>query len=384
MRAVILGRRDIETQVSSLRIWENRDEKRTRRVVGELYVNFSWPASLARPVCRPRMDWRNLVRSLVIVLALAAAWPAAARSAACTQSEACLDRLVLSTGGTIPLYRSHPLARSEAVRRVVLVVHGNQRDADRYYDRVVAAASADFGLDDLVLLAPNFQTLDDHPVPRGHYWSSHGWKIGNRSLDRARISSFAVLDEVLATVCSAEASVFPNLHTVVIVGHSAGGQFVNRYAAGGAGCTDPEIEVRYVIMNPSSYLYVDARRRAKASGSFGAVHIACAGYDQYKYGLHGLNAYMRHVGVDRIRQRLFTRHTWYLAGERDTATGGSLDGRCEAGLQGPNRLARFANYRDYARLFDDWKGAEFVTVPGVGHDGGRMLKSDIARRILFN
>ena len=51
--------------------------------------------------------------------------------------------------------------------------------------------------------------------------------------------------------------IFPNLKTVVVVGHSAGGQFVNRYAAGGAGCPNPLVEVRYVIMNPSSYLYVD-------------------------------------------------------------------------------------------------------------------------------
>jgi len=266
---------------------------------------------------------------------------------------------------------------------VVLVVHGNQRDADRYFDRAVAAASADGGFGDLLLLAPNFQTLDDQPVDRGHYWSSHGWKIGNRSLDRARISSFAVMDEVLARVCAAAPGIFPNLQTVVIVGHSAGGQFVNRYAAGGAGCANPGVKVRYVVMNPSSYLYVDGRRRSKTTGAFSVMNFGCAGYDEYKYGLHGLNSYMKHVGPDQIRKRLFTRQTWYLAGDRDTATGGSLDGRCEANVQGSNRLARFANYRDYASLFENWTGAEFVTVPGIGHDGGKMLKSDIARHIIF-
>jgi len=266
----------------------------------------------------------------------------------------------------------------------VVVVHGNQRDADRYFDRAVAAASDDGKLDDLVILAPNFQTLEDHPAPRGHYWSSHGWKIGNRSRDPARISSFAVMDEVLARVCSSADRIFPQLHTVVIVGHSAGGQFVNRYAAGGNGCTDPAVEVRYVIMNPSSYLYVDGRRRSKSQGAFSVISYGCAGYDDYKYGLHGLNSYMKLAGPDRIRNRLFTRQTYYLAGEQDTRSGSSLDRSCEANIQGPNRLARFANYRDYSDLFEDWKGAEFLTVPGVGHDGRRMLNSDIARRIIFD
>jgi pimeloyl-ACP methyl ester carboxylesterase len=292
--------------------------------------------------------------------------------------------LTLSTGGTIPYYRSLPLVRNDSVQHVVIVVHGKQRDADRYYDRAVAAASADRALSDLVLLAPNFRTLEDRPAAREHYWSSHGWKIGNKSLDRNRISSFAVMNELLARVCSIEPAIFPNLQTIVIVGHSAGGQFVGRYVAGGTECLNQAVDVRYVVMNPSSYLYVDGRRRSKPTGAFGPVADGCLTYDDYKYGLRNLNAYMRRVGVKRLRSQLFKRRTYYLAGQDDTRMGGSLDSRCEANLQGQNRLARFANYRDYASLFEDWTGAEFITIPGVGHDGARMLGSEVARRIMFH
>jgi hypothetical protein len=93
---------------------------------------------------------------------------------------------------------------------------------------------------------------------------------------------------------------------------------------------------------------------------------------------------MKSVGVAQIRMRLLTRRTYYLAGEQDTKSDGSLDTGCEANLQGPNRLARYAIYREYANLFESWTGAAFLSVPGIGHDGARMLASNTARRIMFH
>lgn len=324
-----------------------------------------------------------MIRPLVIVVALSLAIPAWARSNQCISSTTCRDELALSTGGSLRYYRSLPLIRNDSVQRAVLVVHGNRRDADRYYDRTVAAAISARRLGGLILLAPSFRTLADHPAVAEPYWSSNGWKIGNKSLDARRISSFAVMNELLARVCSLEPAMFPNLATVVIIGHSAGAQFVNRYAAGGAGCPNHAVEVRYVVMNPSSYLYVDGRRKSAITGKFAPGPDGCKTYDDYKYGLRNLNAYMQLVGVERLRTHLYTRRTYYLAGERDTDTDGSLDTGCEANLQGPNRLVRFATYREYASLFGDWTGAVFISIPGIGHEGGKMLASDIAGDIMF-
>jgi hypothetical protein len=170
---------------------------------------------------------------------------------------------------------------------------------------------------------------------------------------------------------------------VVIVGHSAGGQFVNRYLGGGSGCPNAAVEVRYLVMNPSSYLYVDGRRRVESGRPFETPRTSCHEYDDYKYGLRDLNSYMARVGPGEIRRRLFSRRSWYLAGEADTRADRNLEQGCEARLQGAHRLARHANYRDYAELFDDWTGAVFATVPGIGHSGSRMLASEAARSVIF-
>ena len=198
------------------------------------------------------------------------------------------------------------------------------------------------------------------------------------------MSAYAVMDELLERICPRFGGVFPNLETVVLIGHSAGGQFVNRYTAGGKGCPAPAVEVRYVVMNPSSYIYLDERRRSASTGRFEAPEDPpCGDYDHYMYGLRELNHYMRGVGPARIRTNLFERTTFYIAGERDTGTAGSLDTSCPGRLQGATRLARHANYRAYRDLFPDWKGSVFEVVPGVGHDGEEMLMSSTARRVAF-
>jgi hypothetical protein len=175
------------------------------------------------------------------------------------------------------------------------------------------------------------------------------------------------------------------MQRVVIIGHSSGGQFVNRYAAGGAGCPDPAVAVRYVVMNPSSYLYLSALRPS-ASGEFETPGAAdtCPEYDEYKYGLHDLNSYMAGVGVEAIRENLFTRDTYYLAGEEDTSNDGNLDVTCSGILQGENRFERFRGYRSYAGLFAEWTGSIFLSVPDVGHSSSRMLMSDAARSLVFD
>jgi hypothetical protein len=320
---------------------------------------------------------------LFLVAVCAATSPAWSGVSACTSAARCRAELVLADGGKLGYYGSGRLAPSDAVSRVVVVIHGDERNADDYYGYALVAAQSEQRLDDTLVLAPSFPAAADGPSPGEHFWSSNGWKVGDRSRDAGRVSSFTVMNELLAEICGRDAHLFPNLRTLVLAGHSAGGQFVGRYAAGGAGCASPAVEVRYLVMNPSSYLYVDGRRRSADGAAFVLPLAGCDDYDDYKYGLRDLNAYMRSVGPVEIRRRLFTRHTWFLGGSADTAKDPNLDTKCAAQLQGPNRLARFANYRDYAGLFADWTGARFVTVPRIGHSGREMLASEQARAIMF-
>jgi hypothetical protein len=95
----------------------------------------------------------------------------------------------------------------------------------------------------------------------------------------------------------------------VIAGHSAGGQLVNRYAAG----SDAEdfhsgFEFRYVVANPSSYLYLDAQRPVPGFLDLFSVptpseQSVCPGFDEYKHGLQELNPYMQTAGEEAILER---------------------------------------------------------------------------------
>lgn len=339
-----------------------------------------------RRMARVRPRWpltlRGACLALMVLITAGAVW---AGGPSCDSAATCREALRLRSGGVFHLYRNRPLAADPAVAAAVVVIHGNSRDADRYFEKLLASAKLEGRSADVALLAPSFRTLEDGLAAKEHFWSSGGWKIGHRSKDKdqARVSSFAVLDELLKRVCGSARRTFPGLQRVVIIGHSAGGQFVNRYAAGGAGCGDATVEVRYVVMNPSSYMYLDGRRYDETVDAFRVPETSCEDYNEYKYGTEDLNSYMKAVGLARLRENLFRRRVYYLAGDADTKLGGSLDESCRGKLQGPNRLRRFQNYRSYRGLFEEWSGSVFEKVPGIGHSGSKMLKSEEARRIMF-
>lgn len=348
---------------------------------------------LASTRAHPRTLERRIVPLFVTLLlelfllghmATVQAWARDDGSCRLPAAEGCSENFALQSGRKIRLYASKPLSLDAGLERAVVVIHGNRRDPDRYFEALAAAAIREDRLADTLLLAPGFETLKDHPEPSRPYWSSRGWKIGHRSRDASRISSFTVVDELLGEICPTDPERFPNLKSVVLIGHSAGGQFVNRYAAGGKGCPNPAIEVRYVVMNPSSYLYIDGRRRDDTADAFRKPRFWCFDYDDYKYGTQDLNTYMKKVGIPGIRSNLARRNVFYLAGiEDDDPRSSSLDKSCEADRQGAHRLDRFRNYRDYTKLFDDWTGSTFATIPGVGHNGAKMMMSETTRRIVF-
>jgi hypothetical protein len=89
-------------------------------------------------------------------------------------------------------------------------------------------------------------------IPDGAlYWGVEGWKGGYPALGPAAVSSFAAMDGLLGRLAPL-ASVGHD-PAVVVFGNSAGGQFVNRYAAVGRGpdaLAGRGLRVRFVISNP--------------------------------------------------------------------------------------------------------------------------------------
>ncbi len=281
------------------------------------------------------------------------------------------------------------------VRRLVVVVHGDSRNACDHATYVQQAASAAGVAASTLVVAPQFLTEADITSDDSSllYWSNGGWKSGSLSLTKPyvrpwRTSSFAVTDLLIQQVT--DQARFPNLTSVVVAGHSAGGQFTNRYAASSR--VGAEIALgpsyRYVVANPSSYLYLDDRRyHSDVLAPLSADEVsACPGYNEYKYGLESPYAYLRENDVSLIPERYRARLVVYLLGDADTSRSGSLDTSCEADWQGANRLKRGSKFYRY---LGEVYGSNVYTshsksiVPGVGHDAEAMYTSTEGAAALF-
>lgn len=288
---------------------------------------------------------------------------------------ACRERLALGAGRYLPVYRTHPLAGDGGVERAVVVVHGTDRNGDTYFGTMVDALAGAGELPRTVVVAPDFQTQDDGPAPDEPFWSSEGWKRGDLSSSAsslARISSFAAVDTLLSVLSDQHR--FPGLKSIVLTGHSAGGQFTHRFA-GASPATERTgaIAVRFVVVNPSTYLWLGPER--PFDGAFAIPDgAACPGWNDWPYGLTARNSYASAAGDATIRVRLSTRDVRILVGDADTLTA-SLDMSCGADLQGRRRYDRGRNMVRFMDRFYPGHGHREGLVPGVGHSSSGMYRS---------
>jgi len=283
-----------------------------------------------------------------------------------------LQSFGLTKGGqtlTIPVYSSLPLnATDTRIRHAVIVVHGTNRNAVDYFDYASAAVSSD-----VLVVAPRFETSSDSPSSAELHWTNSGWKEGNESTGSRpwTISSFAVADELLRSMHAT----FPNLDTVVIAGHSGGGQFVQRYAA-----THSDGRHRFVVANPSSYMYLTSARPASTSG--------CSWYNEYQYGLDDLDdvPYVERLGASTLKSRYGASQVTYLLGANDDNPDDSdLDVTCGAQAQGSHRRERGEQFHDSLRnVYGSGIYARhpLSIVSGVGHSAREMFASSAGRAAL--
>jgi pimeloyl-ACP methyl ester carboxylesterase len=269
------------------------------------------------------------------------------------------------------------------VRRAFVVIHGADRNADTYFETAVSATAAAGASLRTVIVSPRFQTLEDGPAPDEPYWSSGGWKEGHlSSVDGLvpRVSSYAALDNVLEILT--DRTRFPFLDTIVVAGHSAGGQVVHRFAATSAVQERTAgVVFRYVVANPSTYLYLRPERPAHEGFAL-PDEGACPDYDDWHYGLQERNSYAGSVPLDSIRVRLTTRDVRILLGDADSLSA-SLDVTCGANLQGAYRYERGLSLLEYMdRYFAGHRHGRMVA-PGVGHSSRNMFLSDVGQRALF-
>jgi hypothetical protein len=294
--------------------------------------------------------------------------------------------------GTMPVYRSADEASDARVSRVVIVLHGRLRDADAYLlSAQRALAAADVDASDTLLIVPQFLASADivahHLDPEMLHWDWTGWMGGDDALGPAPVSSFDVLDSLVEEV--ADRSRFASLREVVIAGHSGGAQVAHRYAVVGRAAAlleEQGVHCRYVIANPSSYVYFDKLRPDGDGGFSPADESACAGVDTWKYGIHQPPRYASgDASFDVLEQRYARSDVIYLLGESDCdPQHQALDRSCAANAQGPHRLARGLAYFDYLCRRHPQLAHRCWQVPGVGHNGQRMFNSAEGLLALFD
>jgi pimeloyl-ACP methyl ester carboxylesterase len=278
------------------------------------------------------------------------------------------------------------------VERAVIVIHGKLRNANTYFHTALKARDA-AGADpsSVLLIAPQFLATVDtqlHQEPVDLLrWKENGWMGGDNAEGEAGVSSYAVLDAIVARL--ADRRLFPNLRHVTFAGHSGGAQVVQRYAVAAhetQALTDEGIEIRFVVSSPSSYAYFD-KERPDASGALAPFDAArCAGFDDWKYGMEDRPAYLADRTPAQLEAAYVKRRIDYLVGGDDNDPNHpALDKSCPAEAQGSQRVARATAYFHYLqqRHPGELKSQQFHVVPDVGHNGSRMLTSPCALDAMF-
>jgi len=292
-----------------------------------------------------------------------------------TPSGACVETIRVGVN-TLSVYRTHSIADgSPDVVRAFLMVHGVQRNANTYFRTALNSTALAGQLASTLVIAPGFKGNDgsgcyDRLAENELNFPCDGWTDGQAATN-AKTTSFEAIDVLLGLL--ADQKKFPKLKEIVVAGHSSGAQFTQRYAA--ANRVDPKLRVpvRYVVANPSTYVYLDSWRPEAER---------CAEYDDYRYGLKKLTGYIAETGVDAVRKNYPVRNVTYLLGELDTRDAAHMDTSCSAMAQGPHRFARGQAF--FKRLNETYPSQhKLLVVPACHHNADCMYRSEFARRVVF-
>jgi dienelactone hydrolase len=224
-------------------------------------------------------------------------------------------------------------------RAVLLVFHGVGRNPDGYRDHAKPLADAACG----VVVAPYF---DKARFP------SRLYQYGGVAQDGTAVpAGHRTVDLIAPLAAWAESTVGGTGLQLVLIGHSAGAQFLGRVAA-----FAPPAGARYLVVNPSTWVMPSLETKLP-------------------YGFGGMAA---PDDADRALRAYLALPLAVLLGGIDTGTH-ELAMEPPAMAQGPNRLRRGHNAFDMAREVARQHGWAFgwtlAEVPGVGHDATRMFAS---------
>jgi pimeloyl-ACP methyl ester carboxylesterase len=299
----------------------------------------------------------------------------------------------------IPYMVSQPLDQANRkISRLLISIHSSGFDAMQYFQNArTAAAKFPGALPSTLIIAPQFfeRPVAPVPIPDGLlYWQVSPFRGSGRGAVgpgevSVNISAFEVMDRWLEELT--ESGRFPGLRDIVLVGHSAGGQFVQRYAMVGKFEPPAKIRCRYVVSAPSGYAYATGERFNPSTKQISipdaAILADCPEYNRWGHGLEEPFAYFADTDFEMIAKRYAKRYVFYLCGENDNDPNCETMGRsCGAMLQGRHRLERMQWFAAYLRHHYGptiSRRHAFAVVPGVGHHGLGTMTSLAGRKFLF-
>lgn len=325
------------------------------------------------------------------------------------------------------------------IRVAIIMIHGSDRNADEYLYTTMTAAHIQkkYHPQEVLSIAPRFLAKKDgvlsvpvvyddnmivqlecllwnetYPIP-------HTWRYGANALHFDDISSYDVIDEMIEHLLLSSKSSFKSLERIVIAGHSAGGQFVHRWALTsnsafweipplnglhtGSMTTTSErnlrssndhrnIDIVVVSANPRSYCYLDARRFINGTFQVPPTTMiqSCPTYNSWEWGLDddGLPCTYRdraiaHLdgNISKLAERYSKRDVIYLSGAHDTE---HLHSSCEDdGFQGVHRRQRSELFFNSLKEYFGRTVHKRIVVKESGHDHMFMFQSNEGRHALF-
>jgi pimeloyl-ACP methyl ester carboxylesterase len=316
-----------------------------------------------------------------------------------------------STMGPLDGGDAATLAQHVRVTTVVVVIHGSSRNADDYLCCTHSALPLALGNSTVMVIAPwlrdpldpsvelvspssssgtatALEWAEEGPIP-------HTWRYGADAINTATsFGAYAVVDTLLAQL-QRDRVRFPHLQRVVVTGHSAGGQYTQRWAllsnSPALDVSQSRFHVRIVVANPKSFCFLDNRRfvhgrlRVPSEEQIGR----CPDYDQWEWGLSNDTQVLpapykdRSIllagGVEAVKSRYPSRDVVYLAGELDV----ERNGDCRDRLQGHFRRERSERFFYTLREIYKRPVHHRLVVQGVHHDHCLMFQSPEGREALF-
>jgi hypothetical protein len=336
----------------------------------------------------------------------------------------------------------------ETVERLILVIHGSKCNPPDYIYAAYSALPRDMDPSTVMIVAPNFvtnadgsateqeatfQTTDDsRTVLEWHNYSKEAphisptFRWGADAKNAPGISSFDVLDRMVEYFMQHGLEYYPALQEIVVTGHSAGGQFTQRWAlmshsfawdltvkyptttaltkrfladddpSGNSYLrqrnTIPVPSLKVVPANPRSFAYLDERRWINGTIMVPPnVEVECPSYNKWIWGFEHVDddedwipfPYRDRgpaLSAKELSERYNERFVIYLQGVLDKVP---LRARCEEQIQGNYRLERGQHFYSYLReYFGDDLNHEMYEVESP-HDHTLMYQSQLGQLALF-